>query len=49
MDRRIIETLTAQLEIRFEDLSGRLIFSGIGRHAGLETVGDLDRLIRILK
>jgi len=48
MDRRIIETLNAQLEIQLEDLEGRLLYSGTGRHAGLETVGDLDHLIKIL-
>ena len=48
MDRRIIETLNAQLEIQLEDLDGRLLYSGTGRHAGLETVGDLDHLIKII-
>ena len=47
MDRRIIETLNAQLEVSFENHKGEVIFSGTGRHAGLETVGDLDRLIRM--
>ena len=49
MDRRIIETLDARIDVRFEDLAGREIFSGTGRHAGLETVGDLDRLIRMVR
>lgn len=48
MDRRIIETLDAQLEVRFESLAGQLLFSGTGRHAGLETVGDLDNLIKMI-
>jgi len=47
MDRRIIETLNAQLEVSFEDHKGKVIFSGTGLHAGLETVGDLDRLMRM--
>jgi hypothetical protein len=45
MDRRIIETLNAQFEVRLEDLEGQVIFEGTGQHAGLETVGDLDELI----
>lgn len=45
MDRRIIETLDARLEIQLETLEGRLIFEGVGLHAGLEAVGDLDLLI----
>jgi tocopherol cyclase len=49
MDRRIIETLNAQLEVRLEDLAGRVLYSGTGRHAGLETVGDLDHLIKMVK
>lgn len=45
MDRRIIETLNASLEVQFEDLSGKVLYRGIGQHAGLETVGDLDQLV----
>ena len=48
MDRRIIETLNAQLEVRLEDLDGRALYSDTGRHAGLETVGDLDYLIKMV-
>ncbi len=48
MDRRIIETLNASLEISFEKLDGEVIYQGAGRHAGLETVGDLSKLIRML-
>lgn len=48
MDRRIIETLDAQLEVRFEKLGGQLLFSGTGRHAGLETVGDLENLVKMI-
>ena len=48
MDRRIIETLNAQLEIQLEDLDGMVLYSGTGRHAGLETVGDLDHLIKMI-
>lgn len=45
MDRRIIETLNASLEIQFEDLSGKVLYRGVGQHAGLETVGDLEHLV----
>lgn len=49
MDRRIIETLNASIEIKFETLSGDIIYQGIGRHAGLETVGDIDKLIQMIQ
>ncbi len=49
MDRRIIETLDATLEVRFEDLAGEEIFSGAGQYAGLETVGDLELLIGMVQ
>lgn len=48
MDRRIVETLNARLDVRFEDLDGHALFTGSGQHAGLETVGDLERLIRLV-
>lgn len=48
MDRRIVETLNAQFEVRFEDLEGQVIFTGTGLHAGFETVGDLDNLIKMV-
>lgn len=48
MDRRISETLNAELEVRLEDLDGQTLYTGTGRHAGLETVGDLKHLIKIL-
>jgi tocopherol cyclase len=49
MDRRIIETLNATFSIQLEDLQGHLIFESEGRHAGLETVGDLEKLKDFLK
>ena len=48
MDRRIVETLNARLDVRFEDREGRVIFEGPGQHAGLETVGDLESLTRMV-
>ena len=49
MDRRIIETLNASIEIQFETLNGKIIYQGIGQHAGLETVGDLEKLIEMIQ
>lgn len=48
MDRRILETLDARFAVRLETLDGALLFQGNGRHAGLETVGDLDRLLAMV-
>ncbi|MFN2304011.1 MAG: tocopherol cyclase family protein [Anaerolineales bacterium] len=45
MDRRILETLDARLDIQVESLQGGLIYEGPGHHAGLEAVGDLNELI----
>ncbi len=44
MDRRIIETLNAKIDVTLERLDGEILYQGSGYHAGLETVGDLDRL-----
>jgi len=49
MDRRIIETLNARIEIQLEDKLGQVIYKGIGSHAGLETVGDLQELLNLIK
>lgn len=49
MDRRIIETLNASIEVGFETLDGKIIYQGIGQHAGLETVGELDKLIEMIQ
>ncbi len=51
MDRRISETLNAQVFVRLTRLeNGKRaeIFSGTGRHAGLEASGNLDRLLAML-
>ena len=48
MDRRIMETLSAEIDVRFEiKNNGKwdAIFSGRGNFAGLEVVGDTTRLI----
>jgi len=45
MDRRIIETLDAQFDIRFETRGGELIYQGCGFHGGLEVVGEMTQLL----
>lgn len=41
MDRRIPESVSAEIEILFRDRDGSVIFEGKGLYAGLESVGDL--------
>jgi tocopherol cyclase len=45
MGKRIVETMSSTVEVRLSTLSGQEIFAGVGRHAGLEAHGDLDRLL----
>ncbi len=45
MGTRVMETLSASIDVRLETLQGDLIFEGTGEHAGLEVVGDLERLL----
>lgn len=48
MDRRIMETLSAELDVTFERKQAgtwQQVFSGTGRYAGLEVVGDTSTLI----
>lgn len=47
MDRRILETLNAEFSLQFETLSGQVLYHGSGVHAGLETVGDLEMLLKM--
>jgi len=49
MGRRIAETLTARVETRLSTLAGKTLFHDTGRNAGLEAVGDLQSLTRLLK
>lgn len=49
MGRRIMETLNAKISIRLETREGDLLYQGTGENAGLETVGDLDRLIEMIE
>jgi hypothetical protein len=48
MGVRVAESLSASVEVRLTRLRGRqatVIFEGIGRYAGLEVEGDLERLL----
>ncbi len=49
MGVRVPETLSASVDVRLSRLGGGqagIAFEGTGRYAGLEVVGDLDRLLR---
>lgn len=45
MGKRISETMSSTVDLRFSSLDGDTIFNGTGLHAGLEAIGDLDKLI----
>ena len=45
MGKRVNETLDAALSVRLSDGSGKVLFEGRGRHAGLEINGDIPRLL----
>ena len=49
MNREINETLNASIDVRLTDKNGGVIYEGQGRHAGLETVGDLEHLIGMIQ
>ena len=44
MDRRIAESVDAEIMVRVTESSGKEIFSGTGKTAGLELVGDMEEL-----
>jgi len=46
MGKRVVETLNASVQVQLKTLEGRLIFEGVGEHAGLEVMGDLPRLLQ---
>jgi tocopherol cyclase len=46
MGKRVLETLSASVTVRLETLAGEVVFEGKGKHAGLEVIGDLPRLLR---
>jgi len=45
MGKRIMETLNASIHVKLETLNGDIVFDGIGENAGLEVIGDLQRLL----
>ena len=49
MNRRILETLNAKIQVRLEKIGGPVLYEGMGVNAGLETVGDLDLLMKMVK
>ena len=49
MDRRIIESLDAELHLILQDRKKGVIFQGRGSNSGLEAVGDLERLAAMIK
>lgn len=47
MHKRVNETLGATVGVRLTTLGGRVIFDELGRHAGMEVHGELDRLLAL--
>jgi hypothetical protein len=46
MLQRVLESLTAEVSVRLsERRSGREVFAGVGRHAGLEVGGQAAQLM----
>ena len=45
MHQRVSETLDGSVEVRLSDDSGRVLFSGEGRCAGVEVYGAIDQLL----
>jgi tocopherol cyclase len=45
MGKRVIETLNASIQVKLETLQGDVLFDGIGENAGLEVIGDVQRLL----
>jgi tocopherol cyclase len=46
MGLRVPETLDGEVEVRLRSPTGKEIYSGHGRHAGLEVGGDVDKLLK---
>jgi tocopherol cyclase len=46
MGQRVLETLSATVQVKLETLKGELLFEGVGVHTGFEVMGDLPRLLR---
>jgi tocopherol cyclase len=46
MGKRVLETLSATVQVQLKTLQGALLFEGIGAHAGLEVIGDIPQLLQ---
>ena len=42
-----LTTMLSRVEVNLTDTSGKVLFGGVGRNAGLELHGDLDRLLAL--
>ena len=49
MHKRVDETLKATVAVTLRTRSGQALFQGVGRNAGMEVHGDLERLLRLQK
>ena len=47
MSDRVGETMLSRVEVKLTDAQGRVIFEDVGRNAGLEIHGDLERLLAL--
>jgi hypothetical protein len=47
MSDRVGETMLSRVEVALTDAGGSVLFEGVGRNAGLEIHGDLDRLLTL--
>ena len=45
MGMRVAETLGAEVQVSLRTKNGKEVFSGLGRHGGLEIQGDIERLL----
>jgi tocopherol cyclase len=46
MDRHIKESVDSEISVNLSDLSGKTLFEGKGSRAGLERVGEVEKLLR---
>jgi tocopherol cyclase len=49
MHKRVEESLDAEVHVKLSEVGGRTLFEEVGRVAGLEVHGELDRLTRMAK
>lgn len=45
MGMRVAESLDAVIHVRLLDQDGRVLFNEIGKHGGLESAGDIRKLL----